>query len=83
MPGHHSVLDLLRTLKATQDGTLTFRDGAADDPSTGVCVNGRLVLPGLTRLCDVARDKGDGARIRIEPLAAYDVIRDLVVDYTS
>ena len=83
IPGHHSVLDLLRTLKATQDGTLTFRDGAADDPTTGVCVNGRLVLPGLTRLCDVARDKGDGARIRIEPIAAYDVIRDLVVDYTS
>ena len=83
IPGHHSVLDLLRTLKATQDGTLTFRDGAADDPTTGVCVNGRLVLPGLTRLCDVARDKGDGARIRIEPVAAYDVIRDLVVDYTS
>ena len=83
VPGHHSVLDLLRTLKATQDGTLTFRDGAADDPTTGVCVNGRLVLPGLTRLCDVARDKGDGARIRIEPVSAYDVIRDLVVDYTS
>ena len=83
VPGHHSVLDLLRTLKATQDGTLSFRDGAVDDPTTGVSVNGRLVLPGLTRLCDVARDKGDGAQIRIEPIAAYDVIRDLVVDYTS
>ena len=83
IPGHHSVLDLLRTLKATQDGTLTFRDGAADDPTTGLCVNGRLVLPGLTRLCDVVRDKGDGAQIRIEPVAAYDVIRDLTVDYSS
>jgi succinate dehydrogenase/fumarate reductase-like Fe-S protein/flavodoxin/ferredoxin len=83
VPGHHSVLDLLRTLKATQDGTLTFRDGAADDPTTGVCVNGRLVLPGLTRLCDVVRDKGEGAQIRIEPIAAYDVIRDLIVDYSS
>ena len=83
VPGHHSVLDLLRTLKATQDGTLTFRDGAADDPSTGVTVNGRLVLPGLTRLCDVSRDKGDGAKLRIEPVAAYEVIRDLVVDYSS
>jgi len=82
-PGHHTVLDLLRTLKATQDGTLTFRDGPADDPTTGVCVNGRLVLPGLTRLCDIARDKGEGAQIRIEPMAAYDVIRDLVVDYSS
>jgi succinate dehydrogenase/fumarate reductase-like Fe-S protein/flavodoxin/ferredoxin len=83
IPGHHSVLDLLRTLKATQDGTLTFRDGAADDPTTGVTVNGRLVLPGLTRLCDVSRDKGAGAKLRIEPVAAYDVIRDLVVDYSS
>jgi len=83
VPGHHSVLDLLRTLKASQDGTLTFRDGAADDPTTGVNVNGRLVLPGLTRLCDVARDKGNGAKLRIEPVAAYDVIRDLVVDYSS
>ena len=83
VPGHHSVLDLLRTLKATQDGTLTFRDGAADDPTTGVTVNGRLVLPGLTRLCDIARDKGDGAKLRIEPMGAYDVIRDLVVDYSS
>ena len=83
IPGHHSVLDLLRTLKATQDGTLTFRDGAADDPTTGVSVNGRLVLPGLTRLCDVIRDKGEGAQVRIEPVSAYDVIRDLVVDYSS
>ena len=83
VPGHHSVLDLLRTLKATQDGTLTFRDGAADDPTTGVTVNGRLVLPGLTRLCDVSRDKGDGVKLRIEPMAAYDVIRDLVVDFSS
>ena len=83
IPGHHSVLDLLRTLKATQDGSLTFRDGAADDPTTGVSVNGRLVLPGLTRLCDVIRDKGEGAQVRIEPVSAYDVIRDLVVDYSS
>ncbi len=83
IPGHHSVLDLLRTLKATQNGTLTFRDGASDDPTTGVSVNGRLVLPGLTRLCDVIRDKGEGAQVRIEPVSAYDVIRDLVVDYSS
>ncbi|MDP6899884.1 MAG: flavodoxin domain-containing protein [Candidatus Thalassarchaeaceae archaeon] len=83
MPGHHSVLELLRALKTTQDGSLTFRDGTPDDPTTGVCVNGRLVLPGLTRLCDVARDKGEGAQIRIEPLSAYIVIRDLAVDLSS
>ncbi len=83
IPGHHSVLDLLRTLKSTQDGSLTFRDGPANDPTTGISVNGRLVLPGMVRLCDVARDKGQGAQVRIEPVAAYDVIRDLVVDYNS
>ena len=83
VPGHYSVMDLLRSLKATQDGSLTFRDGAENDPTTGVCINGRLVLPGLTRLCDVVRDKGAGAILRIEPVAAYDVIRDLVVDYSS
>ena len=82
VPGHYSVLDLLRSLKGTQDGTLTFRDGVENDPTTGVSVNGRLVLPGMTRLCDIVRDKGSGARLRIEPIAAYDVIRDLVVDYT-
>ena len=83
VPGHYSVMDLLRSMKATQDGSLTFRDGAENDPTTGVCINGRLVLPGLTRLCDVVRDKGAGAILRIEPVAAYDVIRDLVVDYSS
>ncbi|MBJ84655.1 MAG: hypothetical protein CMB52_03970 [Euryarchaeota archaeon] len=83
IPGHYSIMDLLRSLKATQDGSLTFRDGAENDPTTGVCVNGRLVLPGMTRLCDLVRDKGSGAKLRIEPIAAYDVIRDLVVDYSS
>jgi sulfite reductase alpha subunit-like flavoprotein len=27
LPGHISILDVLRTLKSTQDGSLTFRDG--------------------------------------------------------
>ena len=34
VPGHYSVMDLLRSLKATQDGSLTFRDGAENDPTT-------------------------------------------------
>ena len=49
-----SVLEVLRTLKMTQDGSLTFRDGTVDDPNTAISVNGRLVLPGLTRLDSVA-----------------------------
>ncbi len=80
IPGHHSVLDLLRTLKATQDGSLTFRDGADSDPSTGLMVNSRLVLPGQVRISDCIR--GDGT-LRIEPLSAYEVIRDLVTDLSS
>jgi len=80
IPGHHSVLDLLRTLKATQDGSLTFRDGADSDPSTGLMVNGRLVLPGMARISDCVRVDG---MLRVEPLAAYEVIRDLVVDLST
>lgn len=83
LPGHHSVLDLLRTLKSTQDGSLTFRDGAPSDPTTGVVVNGRLVLPGRVRLADVVRDKGEGKVLRIEPLPGFEIIRDLVVDMSA
>ena len=80
VPGHASVLDLLRTVKADQDPSLTFRDGGASDPSTGISVNGRVVLPGMVRIAEVA---GPRATLRIDPLPAYEVIRDLAVDLRS
>ena len=80
LPGHMSILDALRTLKDSQDGSLTFRDGACDDPNTAITVNGRLVMPGLVRLDSVAPTRDGAVRIRIEPLSGFDVVRDLVID---
>tara|TARA_B100000029_G_scaffold207688_2_gene205448 strand:+ start:196 stop:2358 length:2163 start_codon:yes stop_codon:yes gene_type:complete len=80
LPGNMSVLAVLRTLKLTQDGSLTFRDGTSDDPNTSISVNGRLVLPGLTRLDSVAPIRDGQVSLRIEPLPGFEVIRDLAID---
>jgi flavodoxin/succinate dehydrogenase/fumarate reductase-like Fe-S protein len=79
-PGYISALEMLRTLKNTQDGSLTFRDGTADDPSTAISINGRYILPGNCRIDSLAPIRNGGIRIRIEPLPGFEVIRDLVVD---
>ena len=81
LPGHMSILEVLRTLKNTQDGTLTFRDGNVDDPTTAITINGRHVLPGNLRLDSAAPIRNDGISIKIEPLNGFEVIRDLVVDH--
>ena len=80
LPARMSILDVLRTLKATQDGSLTFRDGTPDDPNTAVTVNGKIVLPGLTKLDSVAPNRENSVSVRIEPLNGFEVIRDLVID---
>jgi flavodoxin/succinate dehydrogenase/fumarate reductase-like Fe-S protein len=80
LPGHMSILEVLRELKSSQDGTLTFRDGSADDPNTAISVNGRLILPGLCRIDSVAPMREEAISLRIEPLPGFDVIRDLVID---
>ncbi|MDP6885440.1 MAG: flavodoxin domain-containing protein [Candidatus Thalassarchaeaceae archaeon] len=81
MPGNLSLLEALRTIKSTHDGSLSFRDGAADDPSTAICVNGRLVLPGMIRLDAVAPTRDGVLSLRVDPLPGFEVIRDLVVDH--
>ncbi len=80
LPGHISVLEVLRTLKASQDGTLTFRDGFPDDSNTAISINGRLVLPGLCRLDSAAPMREGSVSLRIEPLPGFEVIRDLAID---
>jgi len=80
-PGHTSVLEALRAIKATHDGSLSFRDGTCDDPSTAISVNGRLILPGRVRIDSVASPMGDSYRMKIEPIPGSEVIRDLVVDH--
>ena len=76
-----SILEILRTLKNTQDGSLTFRDGNVDDPTTAITINGRHVLPGNLRLDLAAPIRDGGISIKIEPLNGFEVIRDLVVDH--
>ncbi|MBC87761.1 MAG: hypothetical protein CMB12_00545 [Euryarchaeota archaeon] len=80
LPGNMSVLEVLRTVKETEDGSLTFRDGPANDPCTVISVNGRNVLPGLTKISDIASLVNGSWKIVIEPLTGGEVIRDLVVD---
>jgi flavodoxin/succinate dehydrogenase/fumarate reductase-like Fe-S protein len=80
LPGHMSVLEVLRTLKSSQDGSLTFRDGSADDSNTAISVNGRLILPGLSRIDSVAPMREGAISLRIEPLPGFEVIRDLAID---
>jgi len=80
-PGHTSVMEALRAIKATHDGSLTFRDGTSDDPSTAISVNGRLVLPGRSRIDSIVSAREGTARMRIDPLPGSEVIRDLVVDH--
>ena len=80
LPGHMSVLEVLRVLKASQDGSITFRDGSPDDSNTAISINGRLVLPSLCRLDSVAPIREGAISIRIEPLPGFEVIRDLAID---
>ena len=83
LPGHMSMLEVLRMLKSTHDGSLSFRDGSTNDPTTAICVNGRLILPGTVRIDSVAPMRDGTLRLRIDPLPGFDVVRDLVVDHWS
>lgn len=74
------VLDGLIKIKDEQDGSLTFRRSCAH----GICgscamkINGRNSLACQTLMKDVR--PGPGGRVVIEPLPAFPVIKDLVVD---
>lgn len=78
VPGHATVQDLLVTMQREVDGSLAFRRGGmAGTPTTGVRVNGRVVLADLAMIGDLAVE---GGRVRIEPLPGHPVVRDLIVD---
>ena len=78
VPGHATVQDLLITMQREVDGSLAFRRGGmAGTPTTGVRVNGRVVLADLAMIGDLAVE---GGRVRIEPLPGHPVVRDLIVD---
>jgi succinate dehydrogenase / fumarate reductase iron-sulfur subunit len=81
VPGHATVEDLLMAIQHDVDGSFAFRRGSGNGSATsGVRVNGRVVLADLACIGDLV---GEGGELKVEPLPGYPVIRDLVVDYTS
>ncbi|MBA45044.1 MAG: hypothetical protein CMB31_00455 [Euryarchaeota archaeon] len=80
--GNISVLEVLRSIKSTEDGSLTFRDGSLHDPTTVICANGRPILPGITRIDSVISSNSDSNFLNLEPIVIGEVIRDLVTDLT-
>src|SRR5512138_3560580 len=70
------VLDALNQVKWYQDGTLTYRRSCAH----GICGSDAMRINGRNRLaCKVLMNEL-GKKITIEPLMAFPVIKDLVVD---
>lgn len=80
VPDGATILDCLEALKASHDGSLTFRS-TCRSAICGTCAlvaNGRSILPCRTQARQAA---GRGGRLRLEPLRYMPVVRDLVVDF--
>ncbi len=73
------LLDGLIKIKENADGTLTFRRSCAH----GICGSCAMKINGKNGLACQTLIKNMPERITIEPLAAYPVIKDLVVDMTQ
>src|SRR5512142_3531529 len=70
------LLDALNTVKWTMDGTLTYRRSCGH----GVCGSDAMRINGLNRLACKVLIRDVGEKVTIEPLLAFRVIKDLVVD---
>ncbi len=70
------VLDALEYVKWHLDGTLAFRRSCAH----GICGSDAMLINGRNRLACKVLVKELGARITVEPLRGFPVIKDLVVD---
>ena len=70
------VLDVLNSIKWTEDGSLTFRRSCAH----GVCGSDAMRINGRNRLACKILMKDLPSRVTIEPLLGFKVIKDLVVD---
>ena len=81
VPGHATVEDLLTAIQQDVDGSFAFRRGSGNGTATsGVRVNGRVVLADLANISDLV---GEDGQLKVEPLPGYPVVRDLVVDYSG
>ena len=76
--GTDRVLDALHTIKAENDGSLTFRRSCAH----GICGSDAMRINGRNRLACKAllKDLNPNKPITIEPIKGLPVIKDLVVD---
>ena len=74
--GNDRLLDTLNKIKWEQDGTLTYRRSCAH----GVCGSDAMRVNGRNRLACKLLMQDLGARISVEPMLGFPVIRDLVVD---
>ena len=81
LPGHLTLLESLRAIQRTHDGSLCFTDGSPHDPNTAIVVNGRITLPGVSRIETLSNGRPGALNLHLEPLPGYDVIRDLCVDF--
>ena len=70
------VLNLLISVKAELDGTLTFRRSCAH----GICGSDAMLINGRNRLACKIRVDQLGRRITVAPLTGLPVVKDLVVD---
>jgi succinate dehydrogenase / fumarate reductase iron-sulfur subunit len=78
MEEQRMVLDALLEIRDFQDGSLAFRHSCRSGigGSCAMMINGWPKLACQTKLAEVAED----GLIRLEPLAGFRVLRDLVVD---
>src|SRR5690348_8073620 len=70
------LLDVLNTIKWTIDGSLTFRRSCMH----GVCGSDATCVNGQNRLACKLLMQDLPAKITLQPLPAFPVVKDLVVD---
>ncbi|HKI59131.1 MAG TPA: succinate dehydrogenase iron-sulfur subunit [Trueperaceae bacterium] len=70
------VLDVLNHIKWELDGSLTYRRSCAH----GVCGSDAMRINGFNRLACKTLVRDLGSAITIEPLGAFRVLKDLIVD---
>jgi succinate dehydrogenase / fumarate reductase iron-sulfur subunit len=70
------LLDALHQVKWYQDGTLAFRRSCAH----GVCGSDAMTINSVNRLACKVLMKELGAKITVEPLRGFPIVKDLVVN---
>ena len=70
------LLDALQQVKWSQDGSLSFRCSCAH----GICGSDAMTINDANHLACKVLMKDLGAKVKIEPLRGFPVVKDLVVD---